>query len=171
MSPKTVDVLIYVPLIPAILVIGAWWLPWERWIPRLPKNFIGPYLLYGSFAAWHFRTPWWFILLVAASGTVVCAMWVSDVWKAKRLERACDWPEVEGSVVHAGESPDLWGVKVTLIYTYRVQGKLYSGSQSFVFRKDEDAVRFKDRCKERVARVHYRPDKTDISVLALEGTP
>jgi hypothetical protein len=111
------------------------------------------------------------ILLAVVCGIVVCAMWVSDVWKAKRLKQARDWPAVEGSVVHVGESRDDWGVKVTLTYTYRVQGKLYAGGQSFVFRKDEDAVRFKDRCKDRVARVHYHPNKPDVSVLALEGTP
>lgn len=172
MSPKMVDVLIFIPLIPALPVIATWFLPWERWIPkRIPKSIIGPYLLYCSFAAWHFWGPWWVTSLVALLGTVVSAMGVFDIWKAKRLKQARDWPAVEGSVVHVGESRDDWGVKVTLTYTYRVQGKLYAGGQSFVFRKDEDAVKFKDRCKERVARVHYRPNKPDVSVLALEGTP
>jgi hypothetical protein len=172
MSPKMIDVLIFIPVIPALPVIATWFLPWEQWIPkRIPKSIVGPYLLYCSFAAWHFRGSWWVILLVAAGGIVVSAMGVSDVWKAKRLKQARDWPAVEGSVVDVGESRDAWGVKVTLIYTYRFQEKLYVGSQSFVFRKDEDAARFKERCKEPVVRVHYHPDKPDESALALERTP
>ncbi len=167
-----VDVLIFIPLIPALPVIATWFLPWERWIPkRIPKSIIGPYFLYFSFAAWHFRGPWWAVVLAAAVGIFVSVMAVFDAWKAKRLKQARDWPVVEGSVVHVHELRDDNEVKVTLTYTYRVQGKLYAGSQSFVFRKDEDAVRFKDRCRERAVQVHHRPDKPDVSVLVLEETP
>lgn len=172
MSPKMVDVLIFIPLIPAFLVLAAWPLPWERWIPRrVPKSILGPYLLYCSFAAWHFRGPSWMILLAAASGVVASAMGVFGVWKAKRLKRARNWPSVEGSVVHVHEIRVENGVKLTLAYWYKVQDKRHWGSKSFVFTKDEDAVRFKNGCKEGVVRVHYHPDKPDVSVLALEGTP
>jgi hypothetical protein len=167
-----VDVLIFIPLIPAFLVIATWFLPWEQWIPRrVPKSILGPYLLYCSFAAWHFREPGWMILLAAAGGIIASSMGVFGVWKAERLKRARDWPAVEGSVVHVGETRDDSGAKITLTYTYRVQGKVYAGSQSFVFAKDEDAARFKDRCKEQKVQVHYRPERADVSVLALEGTP
>ena len=98
-------------------------------------------------------------------------MGVFDVWKAKRLKQARDWPVVEGSVVHVHEIRDDNAVKVTLTYTYKVQDEGYYGSQSFAFTKDEDAVRLKHRCEERVVRVHYHPDKPEVSVLALEGTP
>lgn len=172
MSPKIVDVLIFIPLIPAVPVIATWFLPWERWIPkRIPKTIIGPYLLYGSFAAWHFRMSSWFILLLAAWGIVLWATVVPHIWEAIRRKQADDWPVVEGSVVHVGESRDTWEVKVTLTYTYRVQGKLYAGSQAFFFRKGEDAACFKDKRKEGTAQVHYRPDKPDVSVLALGGAP
>jgi O-antigen ligase len=51
-----VDVLVFIPLIPAIPVIATWFLPWERWIPkRIPKKIIGPYLLYCAFALWYFK--------------------------------------------------------------------------------------------------------------------
>jgi len=170
MSPKLVDALIFIPVIPAIPIIATWFLPWEHWIPkRIPKSIIGPYLLYCSFAAWHFWGPWWVTLLVALLGTVVSAMGVFDIWKAKRLEQARDWPVVEGSVVHVHGIPGDNEVKVTLAYTYKVQDKRYGGSQSFVFTKNEDAVRFKNRCKEGVVQVHYHPDKPDMSVLAPNG--
>jgi hypothetical protein len=79
LSAKTIDVLIFIPLIPALPVIVTWWLPWERWIPRkIPNKVIGPYLLYGSFAAWHFKMAWWFIALVALWGIVVSAMALLD---------------------------------------------------------------------------------------------
>ena len=65
MSPKTVDTLVFIPLIPAIPVLATWMLPWERWIPRfIPNYVIGPYLVYGAFAAWYFKMPWWFVGLV-----------------------------------------------------------------------------------------------------------
>ena len=42
MSARTVDVLIFIPLIPAIPVIAFWFWPWERWIPKIiPKKVIG----------------------------------------------------------------------------------------------------------------------------------
>jgi hypothetical protein len=169
MSPKTVDVLIFIPLIPAIPVIITWYLPWERWIPRrIPKSILGPYLLYGTFAAWHFRMPTWFILLIGAGGVADSAMAVFNLWKRKRLMRARDWPAIKGSMVHVGESHDGSGVKVTLTYTYRVQGKLYAGIQSFAFRRDEDAARFKDQFKAEKVEVHYRSDKPDVSAIVPE---
>lgn len=175
MNPRMVDVLIYIPLIPAFPVIIMMWLPgvpWERWIrKRISKSILGPYLLYCSFATWHFGGQWWEIFLVAAAGIVVSAMAVFDVLKAKRLKRAHDWPAVEASFVHVQETRDDDGGKVTLTYPYKVQDKRYAGSQLFIFTEDKDAARFKDRCKEHVLRVHYRPDKPDASALDLEGTP
>lgn len=166
-----VDVLIIIPVLPAIPVAATWYLPWERWIPkRLPKYVLGPYLLYGSFAAWHFRMPTWFILLVAAWGAIVCVIWASDVWKAKRLKQARDWPVAEGSVVHIQEVRGDSAVKIILSYTYKVQEKRYGGFQSFAFRKDEDAARFKNRCEEPTVRIHFRPDKPDVSVVVPEET-
>jgi hypothetical protein len=35
LSPKTVDTLVFIPLIPALPVLATWVLPWERWIPRI----------------------------------------------------------------------------------------------------------------------------------------
>jgi hypothetical protein len=56
----TLDVLILIPLIPAIPVFITWWLPWEQWIPaRLPKLVLGPYLLYVAFGIWHFGLGSW----------------------------------------------------------------------------------------------------------------
>lgn len=69
MSFKPLDLIVFIPLIPAVPVVITWFLPWERWIPqRLPKSIIGPYLLYCSFGAWYFDMPWWSIVLVAVWG-------------------------------------------------------------------------------------------------------
>jgi hypothetical protein len=68
---SNVDVLILIPLIPAAPVLVTWWLPWEVWLPkRIPKLFLGLYLLYAAFAAWHFKLPWWCVLVAAGYGTV-----------------------------------------------------------------------------------------------------
>lgn len=176
MIHKLVDVLIFIPVIPAIPVIATWPLPWERWIPkRVPKSILGPYLLYLSFAAWHFHWPSWMILVGAVMGIFVSAAAVVDALSeprnASRLKRARDWPVVQVSFVHAQETRDDNDVKIIVTYTYKVQDKRYGGVQSFVFSKGEDAARLKDKCKERTVRVHYRPDKPDESVLDAEGTP
>ena len=72
---KTLDVLVFIPLIPALPVIVTWYLPWETWIPKkLPKIVIGPYLLYCAFGAWYFKMPLWFVAVVLLYGTVVCVL-------------------------------------------------------------------------------------------------
>ena len=170
MSPKMVDVLIFIPLIPALPVVATWTLPWERWITkRIPKSILGPYLLYCSFAIWHFRMSWWVVLLFAAWGIGVSASVTFQGWKAIRLKQARVWPTVEGSLIHVQEIPS--ENEITLSYTYKVQDKRYGGFQSFAFRKDDDAERFKDRFKEPTVPVHYRSDKPDKSVIIPEETP
>jgi hypothetical protein len=68
---SNLDVLLLIPLIPALPVVVTWWLPWEVWLPkRIPKLFLGLYLLYAAFAAWHFKLPWWWVLILAGCGTV-----------------------------------------------------------------------------------------------------
>jgi hypothetical protein len=68
---SNVGVLLLIPLIPALPVVVTWWLPWEVWLPkRVPELFLGLYLLYVAFAAWHFKLPWWWVLVLAGCGTV-----------------------------------------------------------------------------------------------------
>jgi len=72
---SSVDFLILISLIPVAPVFVTWWLPWERWLPRaLPKAFLGSYVLYAAFAAWHFRLLWWVVLLLALYGAIVLAL-------------------------------------------------------------------------------------------------
>lgn len=74
MSP--VDVLILAPLMPLAFIVVTWWLPWGKWIPwgELPKGILGPYVLYLSFAAWHFDLNKWLVLLPFIVGVVLSAM-------------------------------------------------------------------------------------------------
>src|SRR5262249_31644301 len=73
-----VDVLILIPLVPVAPIAVTWWLPWERWIPwgELPKDWLGLYLLYAAFAAWHFRLGLWLILALALTGEVLLLVYV-----------------------------------------------------------------------------------------------
>lgn len=69
---SNIDILILIPLIPAVPVVATWWLPWESWLPKkLPRFFLGPYLLYAAFAAWRFKLQWWCVLLIALFAVVV----------------------------------------------------------------------------------------------------
>jgi len=70
--PRPIDVLIIVPLIPLLPILITAWLPWERWIPwgKIPKTFLGPYVLYASFGSWHFSVGWFWtvpLFLVGAA--------------------------------------------------------------------------------------------------------
>jgi hypothetical protein len=170
LSAKTIDVLIFIPVIPAIPVIATWFLPWERWIPRkIPKSIIGPYLLYCSFAAWHFHEPRWVIAGVAVFGFAVSTIAADDLLKARQVKRARDWPTTKGTVIHIDQRRNEDGLlSITLTYAYTVNDERYADGKSMLFKKDRDAAKFEDECRERTVTVHYRPDKPEISVLDTE---
>ena len=79
MTVKPLDVLVFIPLLPAIPVAITWFLPWERWVPKkVPNRVIGPYLLYCSFAESYFGVPWWSVALVGLWGLAVCGVAVAE---------------------------------------------------------------------------------------------
>jgi len=170
-SANIVDVLIFIPLIPAIPVIATWFLPWERWIPKkIPKKIIGPYLFYCAFAIWHFKQPWWIVSMAGLGGIAVSAMAIFEVRKARMVKQARDWPVAEGCLLHTSQSRDADGVlKVTLTYTYKVHDERFGGSESFTFTSEDDAERFESGCRERKLKVHYRQDEPEICVLDRDG--
>lgn len=178
MSAKTVDVLIFIPLIPGIPVIALWFLPWENWIPKIiPKTIIGPYVLYCAFAFWHFKQPWWIVSMAGLVGIAVSGAAIFDLRKARMLkqaqerkarmlEQARDWPVAEGFVLHTGQSRDADGVlKVTISYLYKVHDEEFYGSESFTFTSEDDMERFESKCRERKLKVHFQQDKPEISAL------
>ena len=71
-SKNTLDVLVFVPLIPAVPVIATWFLPWERLTDKIPKRYLGPYLVYCTFAATYFKMDWWFVGLVFILAAIAC---------------------------------------------------------------------------------------------------
>jgi RsiW-degrading membrane proteinase PrsW (M82 family) len=80
----TRDVIVFVPLVPAMPVIATWWLPWERWLPKyVPKKILGPYLLYASFAAWYFAMPWWVVLIALVFGAVLSVIAIVEIMQDK----------------------------------------------------------------------------------------
>jgi hypothetical protein len=181
-SARTVDILLFIPLIPAIPVIALWGLPWDRWIPKIvPEKIIGPYLLYGAFAAWHFKQTWWMVSLVGLMGVGVSAAAIFDLRRARLLkqaqqrkvrilEQARDWPAADGFILHSGQSRDADGVpKVSLRYLYKVHGEEFLSDESFTFKSQDDAERFESRCRERKLKVRYQQDKPEICVLDRGG--
>jgi hypothetical protein len=169
-SANTVDVLVFIPLIPAIPVIATWFLPWERWIPRkVPNKIIGPYLLYCAFSVWYFKQPLWLIVGIGLWGIVVCVMAFFDLRKSIRLREARDWPIADGRVLGTGQSQNDDGrIRVTLTYTYKIRDERYGGSEFFLFSNAEDADRFQTECEERAVKLHYQADRPEISVLIRE---
>jgi len=76
MTPS--DVLILIPILPIFFVAITWFLPWERWIPwdELPLHVVGLYLVYAAFAFWHFKFPWWTVVLLVIAGIGCLAVYV-----------------------------------------------------------------------------------------------
>jgi hypothetical protein len=80
---KTLDVVVFIPLIPAIPVIATWFLPWEKWIPaRVPTRVLGPYLLYCAFGTWYFKEPWWCVTIILGLAVFACGGAVVE-WMAR----------------------------------------------------------------------------------------
>jgi hypothetical protein len=83
---STLDVLILIPVIPLATVAVTSWLPWQR-VPwdESPKSFLGPYLFYGAFAAWHFKLGWWMVLLLSVGGTIFSVIAVLEEIKKRKI--------------------------------------------------------------------------------------
>src|SRR5258707_12584165 len=88
MTISGLDTLVLLPLIPLAPLLVTWWLPWERWIPwgKIPKTFMGPYILYAVFAAWYFQLDWWIIGTAAVAGLFLSVLAVVE--KIKNHEDA-----------------------------------------------------------------------------------
>jgi hypothetical protein len=178
MSGNPLDVLILVVLAPGIAVVATWFLPWERWIPKkIPDRIIGPYLLYCAFAIWHFKQPRWVVACVGLWGVVVSGRAIFD-WrragmlnrarekKAEMLKEAQNWPVAEGFVLHISQSYRADRIlNLTLSYMYKVQDEEFDGSELFTFTSNDEAERFRSRCRERKLKVRYQQDKPEICVL------
>jgi hypothetical protein len=86
------DVVVFVPLVPAMPVLATWWLPWERWLPKyVPKQILGPYTIYASFAAWYFSMPWWVVLIAVIFGLTLSVIAIIEVMD-KRAEASRNHP-------------------------------------------------------------------------------
>lgn len=82
------DVLVIVPLVPALVVRVLLFLPWEDWIPMMfPKWVIGLYFLYGGFVATYFQEPAWAVALPTAVG-----LWISIAGLVEERRRPKNLP-------------------------------------------------------------------------------
>jgi hypothetical protein len=82
---SALDVLILIPLGPLFFIaITWWWLPWHRWIDlrelwdEVPKSFIALYVLYGAFAAWHFKLKWYWVAVLLLAGSVLSVLALAE---------------------------------------------------------------------------------------------
>lgn len=94
----TLDVVVLLPVIPALLILFTWWLlPWDRWIPleKIPKAFLGPYIMYAAFAAAYFKFGSWVTVAVAVLGAAL-SIW-AVVEKPKQVSPAKDQARQQGN--------------------------------------------------------------------------
>jgi hypothetical protein len=81
---RLIDIALILPFLPLAPFLLVWWLPWERWVSRrVPKWFLGPYILYGALAAAHFHQHLWCVLGLAVVGTGVSASAAYDELKKR----------------------------------------------------------------------------------------
>jgi len=86
--PSTVDVLIVIPLIPlAAFILITWRFP-LAWLPldKIPKGYLAAYVLYVSFAAWHFDFPRWFVLPILLVGAALATAAIYERFKKRKRE-------------------------------------------------------------------------------------
>lgn len=67
---SALDLIILVPILP-LFPMALFLTPYTKLAHRIPKIILGPYLLYVSFALWHFYREWSVTLLVAAIGVLL----------------------------------------------------------------------------------------------------
>jgi hypothetical protein len=83
---STIDIIILIPLVPLVPLLIVWFLPWEDWLwqrlPKVGRLAAGPYLLYASFAAWHFRLHWWAVLIGLICGIAL------TIWSIREMRSA-----------------------------------------------------------------------------------
>jgi hypothetical protein len=88
MTTRVVDILIMAPIIPALPLLITWWLPWEKWLSgKIPLGIVGPYILYASFAAWHFKLHWWTVAGLAFWGMVISGIALAEAVGRKRARK------------------------------------------------------------------------------------
>lgn len=80
------DIIILIPVLPVLLVLVICWvtpgLVLEEWLcEKVPKIVSGPYILYLSFAAWHFHFSRWIVISLSVIGGALLA--VSFLKKAR----------------------------------------------------------------------------------------
>lgn len=175
MTAKTLDVLIFIPLIP---VIPFWFLPWHRW---LPEKIAGPYFLYCAFAIWYFKNAWWAVLIAGFFGTAFCTATILEFRKAKILKHAREerarmskearnWPVADGFLLHSEQRPGADGaLQLTLRYMYKVHDEEFFGIEPFTFASQQDAERFEAECRQQKLKVYYRQQNPEVCVLDLAG--
>lgn len=67
------DVVLVATLLPAMVILISWWLPWEKWLFQRPARIIGgPYFLYCTVVLWHLQAPRWAVTGVAILGGILC---------------------------------------------------------------------------------------------------
>lgn len=85
----TFDLVILLPLVPAMAVLISWWLPWERWLwKRFSKMISGPYFLYCAVVLWHFHAYWLLIALAAIVGAGLSAVAIAERGKPWRRHQS-----------------------------------------------------------------------------------
>lgn len=91
---STLDLLVLLPLIPALLILGTWGkgLPVDRWIPwrKIPKAFLGPYIMYAGFAAAYFKLEHWMAIAIAVLGAALSIWAVVEKPKPEQVSPAKD---------------------------------------------------------------------------------
>lgn len=99
------------------------------------------------------------------AGLFVVYVLVVFWWKKRKISIATQWPIVEGHIEDIEDTINHGFRRITLVYTYCVEGERYVGREYFAFVRDEDGGLLKTSCRGKPVLVHYRPQKPQVSML------
>lgn len=173
---RTLDVLVFISLVPVMPVLATWFLPWEKWIPKFVSNkILGPYLIYCTFGAWYFGMPMWFIVVILLFGIGVSAAALSGIKNSfvskQRRSQALRWSIADGIITRFTIG---YGSPATpqVAYTYDANGKARYGEATGPPMRDDQINRVKEVSETLGAvRVRYDPADPDRSMLLNEDNP
>jgi len=99
MSMSTLDILVLIPLIPALPILVTPLYPWEYSIPweKIPKAFLGPYIMYAAFAAAYFKFDPSIAIAAAVFGAALSIWAVVEKPKPERVSPAKDQARTQGN--------------------------------------------------------------------------
>lgn len=173
---RTLDVLVFISLVPVMPVLATWFLAWEKWVPKfVSKKVLVPYLLYCTFGAWYFEMPTWFVVVVLLLGIGDSAAALFEIENRivskQRRSQALRSSIADGVITRFTTSYGSPGTP-QVVYTYDANGESHYGEATGALMKGDQINHVKEVSDSLgTVRVRYDPADPDRGRLLNEDNP